>query len=554
MRDLGKALVICLVLAQSLLLVPVAVAQLPVCDDDDLVIDCDADGSCIAEIFVELVPGVSIETIEQTYGITLSDSIPGLNFYLFTLETPPGADAAQMVEDLVEVMDDDEPSIERAEPHRQMDTPEGVQLSIPDLGIQADAQDFQNQPAANTVRTGAAHGRYTGAGITVAIVDTGMAFDHPLTSDRILGPGADFAGGDGTGQSQPNCVDEDMDGETDESLNHGTFVAGLVLLVAPDARILPIRALETDGQGAVFDVARAILYAIEAGADIINLSDTMLHEARSIEEAIERAVEAGIVVVVAAGNRGEQIVEHLDDECASFPAYREEVIAVAAVDANLVKADFSDYGSAVDLSAPGVELLSTYGHLLSCGTGGQPADVDLAAWSGTSFAAPMVAGAAALILEKYPCLTPDQVRELLMQTAQPDNNPPELDGLMGAGVLDLDALTSALTDDRCSLKASATPGGTVLTWSPVLDASTYDLARGELASLQVVSTAVDLGPLTCIADDQTATDTAVSPDAETPAAGKGFFYLFRDDAPAGTYGVDSSGLARVPGGTDCATP
>ena len=141
-----------------------------------------------------------------------------------------------------------------------------------------------------------------------------------------------------------------------------------------------------------------------------------------------------------------------------------------------------------------------------------------------------------------------------MQTAQPDNNPPELDGLMGAGVLDLDALTSALTNDHCSLKADAIPGGTVLSWSPVLDASTYDVARGELVNLEVVSEEVNLGPLRCIADDLAATDTAVVPDAEVPPVGRAFFYLFRDNAPDGTYGVDDSGHARVPGGADCATP
>ena len=140
-------------------------AQLPVCDEDDLVIDCDADGSCIAEILLELEPEASIETIEQTYGVTLSDSVPGLHFYLVTLETQPGENAEQMVGDLVDLMDDD-PAIVRAEPHRQMDTPEGVQLSIPDLGIQADLQDFENQPAANTVKTVPAHARYTGAGVT----------------------------------------------------------------------------------------------------------------------------------------------------------------------------------------------------------------------------------------------------------------------------------------------------------------------------------------------------------------------------------------------------
>jgi len=327
-----------------------------------------------------------------------------------------------------------------------------------------------------------------------------------------------------------------------------------VSLVAPDARILPVRVLETDGKGTAFSVTKGMFHAIRAGADVINLSLGMLHDAKAIESALELAEDAGVVVVAATGNRGLEIVdgEPPDDlECKSFPAYREEVIAVAAVDANFVKADFSDFGGDVDLSAPGVDLLSAF----------SDDDVDvIVPWSGSSFAAPFVSGAVALILEKYPCLEPWQVRELLMQTVQPDNNPPELDGKMGAGVLDLDALTLALARDRCSMKAHETGPGTVFSWSPVLDATAYDVARGDLANVDrtdIPPIEVDLGMLTCIADDSPATDTAAAPDPTIPAPNQAFFYLFRDDVvdpqdlQAGSYGVDDEGQQRIPSGGDC---
>jgi subtilisin family serine protease len=506
------------------------------CPADDRVGVCDDNsGTCVGEIFLELAPGVSLDAVVAQYGVTLIDSIPQLRFYVVSFEQQTSdADAFDdAVDALVEQMEAD-PDIPRAEPHRHLETPEGVQLSIPDLGLTADVQDYEQQPAAGTVKTTPAHGRYTGAGITVAIIDTGMAFDHPLTTDLINTPGADFIGGDGTGRSQPNDSDDDGDTVADESLHHATFVAGLVHLAAPDARILPVRALETDGKGTTFSVADAIRYAVDQGADVINLSQSMLHDAEPVEDAIEDAVDSGVVVVAAAGNRGEPIVDDsIDNGCKSFPAYRDEVIAVAAVDQDGVKAPFSDFGPDVDLSAPGVDLLSTY-------------DMDFAGWSGTSFAAPLVAGAAALILEKYPCMTPDEVRGLLMQTAQPDNNP-ALTGQMGAGILDLDALTLALRTDRCSLKAEKTPSGTVLSWSPVLDASTYDAVRGDVAHLGVTT---GTGPLTCLVDD--AVETATTPDALSPSPGQVYFYLFRDDLDP-SYGVDSAGAPRTPGTGDCPT-
>jgi subtilisin family serine protease len=243
-------------------------------------------------------------------------------------------------------------------------------------------------------------------------------------------------------------------------------------------------------------------------------------------------VDSGVVVVAAVGNRGEPIVDGSIHGCKSFPAYKEEVIAVAAVDQDGVKAPFSNYGPDVDLSAPGVDLLSTY-------------DVDFAGWSGTSFAAPLVAGAAALILEKYPCMAPSEVRDLLIQTAQPDNNP-TLTGQMGAGILDLDALTLALSTDRCSLRVENTPVGTVLTWSPVLDAATYDVVRGDVAHLGIQE---GTGPLDCLVDDSVETNTVIAPDVPPPSPGQVYFYLFRDDLDPSYGGEDP----RTPGTGDCAS-
>lgn len=479
------------------------------------------------ELLTELAPGAAIGTIAARYGLTVIDGIPAWN--LWDLE----AGATQNVDAIVTQMSSD-PDITEVEPHRLIDTPEGIQLSIPDLDFSATSTTFHNQPSALAIHTTAAHASYAGSGVTIAVLDTGMAFDHPETGSAILAPGIDCAGGDGTAGIQGNGLDDDGDGLIDESIDHATHIAGVLNLVAPGARILPIRVLEEDGKGKIFDIARGILTAIQNGADVINLSFGMARDSRVIERALDAADAAGIVVVSGAGNRS------LD--CVEFPASDQRVIAVAAVDPSFVRTGFSNYGSEVALSAPGLSVLSTFAPDL------------WARWGGTSFATPMVTGAAAVLLGKYPGLTPAQIRGVLTATTQPDANPPELAGLMGTGVLDLSAVAAALTSDRTSLKVSTSPAGATLRWSPVQGATNYDVVRGDVAHLAIAGGSVQLGTVQCVINDSTVSNTDTLPDAANPGPGQTFFYLFRDNAPgqtAGSYGTDPQGRPRFPSGGDC---
>lgn len=479
------------------------------------------------EILLETKPGVPISAIEERHGVRALDSIPEYNYW--KVEVLGGQD----VDEVVSRMNQD-PDIRSAEPHRRMENPEGVQQSIPILDLQATSDTFRGQPAAGIIHTAAAHARYTGAGVTVAVVDTAQSLHHPETAAQVPDPGLDLVGGSGTAEVAANGLDDDGDGLVDESDQHGTHIAGLVSLAAPGARIYAIRALEEDGKGEAFTVAKGILRAIQAGVDVISVSFTAAHDSRAIERAVDDAIDSGIAVVSAVGNRGLACVE--------FPAWAAQVVAVAAVDNDLVRASFSNYGPETDLSAPAVDVLSTHG-----------GDA-YARWSGTSFAAPLVAGGAALLLEKYPGLSPAEVEQALRETTQPDNNAADLAGLMGTGVLDLDRLSQRLTTDRSSLKATQEAGGTVLRWSPVKGANSYDLVRGDLANVRKVDETIELGPLTCVANDAPVTDTSAFPDADVPAPGRVFFYLFRDDsleAGGGSYGADSDGHPRVPGSGDC---
>jgi subtilisin family serine protease len=159
---------------------------------------------------------------------------------------------------------------------------------------------------------------------------------------------------------------------------HGTLCAGVIAGVAPDSRIMPLRVFDDSGKSDVFSIAKAIRHAVNNGARVINLSFGMSQSYSAIQNSLAYAASNHVVVVTSAGNQNKQTPQ--------FPASVSTVISVAAVNHQDVKASFSNYGSTVYLSAPGVNIISAY-------PGGRYGMV-----SGTSFSAPMVAAEAALIM------------------------------------------------------------------------------------------------------------------------------------------------------------
>jgi len=269
----------------------------------------------------------------------------------------------------------------------------------------------------------------TGGGVVVGVVDTGIDVDHPEFAGAIHGRSTDIVTGSAASLG-------DVSG-------HGTAVAGVIAArrngalahgVAFDARLLVIRA---DAPGSCpgacgfdpLDVARATDYAVDHGARVINYS---IGGAGSLDgalgDALEDAVQAGRIVVISAGNdSGDEPI---------FPAVfagtaqaRGRAIAVGALDTDGEIADFSNRAGSARryfLVAPGVEILAP------------ELDGDAALVSGTSFAAPHVTGAVALVLDAAPFLSPDQVVELLLATAI-DLGAPGTDEVYGRGLLDLAA-------------------------------------------------------------------------------------------------------------------
>jgi membrane-anchored mycosin MYCP len=247
-----------------------------------------------------------------------------------------------------------------------------------------------------------------GAGVTVAVIDSGVDVDHPQLRRRgkVLA-GKDFFEG------------KDLPGNFD-CVSHGTGVAGIIAAdpvagvgfhgIAPDARILPVRISAQDiadnGQSLRIDLdvlAAGIRYAVDSGARVINLSISGYADFPAIRSAVGYAVSRDVLVVAAAGN-GQQDGA---GELPSFPAAYEGVLGVGAIDIDGARTSTSQVGPYVDLVAPGDGVLTTTrvaGHAYA---------------TGTSYAAPFVSATAALVRAARPDLTAPQVAQRLIATASP---------------------------------------------------------------------------------------------------------------------------------------
>lgn len=297
--------------------------------------------------------------------------------------------------------------------------------------------------------------------ITIAVIDSGIDINHPDLKDNIWVNKNEIANtgkdDDGNGFIDDvngwNFVDNNNDPSpkfdenyTEAGISHGTIVAGIIGAVGNnnigitgltwEAKIMPLRVLNDKGEGRVSDVVRAIDYAINNGADIINLSFVGFNYSESMQQAINRASKANVIVVAAAGNEQLNGQGINIDETPIYPAcYGKDnllVLGVAATDPLDQKADFSSYGfSCVDISAPGVSFFST---ITQGGSSVNPNLLYDGYFSGTSMSAPVISATLALIAEVNPRLSPKEIVEVMLKTA--DNisylNPSYL-GQLGAG-------------------------------------------------------------------------------------------------------------------------
>lgn len=252
-----------------------------------------------------------------------------------------------------------------------------------------------------------------------------LPIDLDLPHDVATGRGVGVTVVD-TGASAPGVITE-RPGDRDHCLLHGTAVAGVLDTVAPDAVVVSVRQGDGDGHTTVADLVEAIERA-RTGADdhgvrVLNISVVACEDTAELRDAVAAAVHDGLLVVAAAGNTGQCPDGHL-----AFPASLPDVLAVGGVDARdpatpdagRRPASYSVPGGWVDLHAPGGPVS---GQLEDSDSQVRTVVGDPAPFSGTSFAAPVVAGAAALVWQLRPELSATQVRTLLTDTADPGTVP-----------------------------------------------------------------------------------------------------------------------------------
>lgn len=269
-----------------------------------------------------------------------------------------------------------------------------------------------------------------GEGITVAVIDTGVSKVPDLEQTEFV--------------EGYNFVDNTVN--ADDDIGHGTHVAGTIAQstnnnygvagVAYKAKIMPLKVLGVNG-GNIADIAEAIKFAADNGADVINMSLGGGGDSLLMQSAIKYAHDKGVVIVAAAGNENRN--------SAVYPARYPQVISVAAIDSAGLKAPYSNFGAGVDISAPGG---SETGKILQETINPENKQPEFIGYQGTSMASPHVAGVAALI-KATGMENPDEVRAVLMQSVRKVEKDPL--NHYGAGQLDA---TSAV---RLALKGKITP-------------------------------------------------------------------------------------------------
>jgi subtilisin family serine protease len=378
------------------------------------------------QILVKFRPETNSQLVEASlaaYGTTKLKRIAQLNVYLVKIPR------STSVEEMAYVLSRN-PDVEYAEPNfavRLAVTPNDplfeYQYALRNTGQTIPILGSPHGTANADIRATSGWEETTGSAETIiAIVDTGVDLLHPDLKNKILSAGRDF-------------VNDDFDATDDNG--HGTFVAGIAAAetennegiagVAWNCEILPVKVIAADGTGFYDELIEGIIWAADNGAQVINLSLGGDVDADVLREAVKYAHDKGVVVAAAAGNEGAAVL---------YPAaYDTYCLAVAASDYNDTRPSWSNFGSQVDVAAPGLDILSAVPTWYW-----EPGELPYAFSGGTSAASPHVAGLAGLIKGLKPWLTVDDVMNVIRYSADDINSSedPGKDDYVGYGRINME--------------------------------------------------------------------------------------------------------------------
>ena len=383
-------------------------------------------------LIVQIPLTIDITNIVTAVGGKVIDAIPGAGAYLLTV---PAVPPSWMLSRL---------GIQWTELNEGATLPGFGGLGVLALPPDAAPDWYKQQPSMQLIRSADALLYSTGRAVVVADINSKVDVAHPALIGHLT-TGYDFVANKPTGPTTlnqssasfmdqpPSFIDQSsasfmdrvsatfldqssasfMD-DNNPAYSHGTLCAGVIAAVAPDSMIMPLRVFDDRGSADVFTIAKAIRYAVQQGAQIINMSYGTLDDSPTLQSAIKFALNKNVVVVASAGNKNTSVPQ--------YPAAYNGVITVAATDLVDRKAPFSNYGGDVYVDAPGVNIFSAY-------PGGYYSGV-----SGTSFSAPVVAGTAALIRSLHATGVPGYIAGAAIYI---DSKNPNYEGQLGYGRIDV---------------------------------------------------------------------------------------------------------------------
>jgi subtilisin family serine protease len=387
-------------------------------------------------VIVQISPLANINNIAAALGASIVDSIPGANTYLLNVGViqPNFSILASLL------------GIQSAELDNGVSIPNFALLGLVRLPATPVADWYKNQPSWRLIEADKAQAYSRGNGVIVADINARVDTSHPALAGHFTG-GYDFIATRPGGypiplnQSETNYLEQSETNYLEQSetnyleqfggvlqpinlltvnpaYSHGTLCAGVIAAIAPGSMIMPIRAFDDNGQTDLFTLAKAVRWAADQRVQVINMSFGTRTNSRVLGAAITYARSNGIVLVGSVGNDNSTTVQ--------YPSGYQGVMGIAATTVTDKKASFSNYGSQVDVDAPGVNIISAY-------PGGYYSIV-----SGTSFSAPAVAATAALVLSYSPSLGATGTASAITAGAvNIDYNNPNYANQLGHGRIDV---------------------------------------------------------------------------------------------------------------------